>query len=44
MLALDRFTLGPVNFEMSFGHPSGDVRWLRYMNLETESHITVCNV
>lgn len=41
---LDHFTLGQVQFEMSFGHLPGDTRQLRYINLEIRIHITIWNL
>lgn len=44
LLPLDHFTHGQVNFEMSFGPPYGDIRQLRYMNLETGNPVTIWNL
>lgn len=44
MLPLDHFTLGQVNFIVSFGPLNGDTRQLRYMNLETGNAITIWNL
>lgn len=44
MLPLDHFTLGQVNFIMSFGPLNGDTRELRCMNFEIGNAITIWNL
>lgn len=41
MLPLDHFTLGQVNFIVSFGPLNGDTRQLRCMNLEIWNAMTI---
>lgn len=44
MLPLDHFTLGQVNFVMSFGPLNEDTRQLRCMNLEIGNAVTNWNL